>query len=326
MRFFGKSVNTRKKMLHHPIFPAFCASAVGLTALMGCGGQPETDIAVPSVAAAENTATEGPPQGADPKKLVAAAIQTMENHRSVSAEIRHEEKSLLGRSFIGTGTYHEQRQAGLRQMRLHLSIPSGNEVSSLVHVCDGQYFWKHRNLLGDAKLSRIDLAKVHRALNANENLSNPERSGKLLGMGGLPGLLRGLQEAFDFTSAQPGQWGEEKLPVWKLSGRWKTEYLIRAMPGQKEALEKGAEADLSRLPELLPDRVILILGQDILFPYRIEYHRTDEGVDRKIATMSLHHIKIDAPIEPSRFLYNPGQTDFVDETAEFIESLKADGR
>ena len=82
--------------------------------------------------------------------------------------------------------------------------------------------------------------------------------------------------------------------------------------------------DLKRLPEHMPDRVVLLLGQDDLFPYCVEYRRTIDGKDVKLVGMKLFQVNINVPIEPSFFLYNPGKQGFVNETDEFLKSLEAD--
>ena len=104
--------------------------------------------------------------------------------------------------------------------------------------------------------------------------------------------------------------------------------LARLLPKQKEAIEQGKAVDLARLPEHLPDRVALLLGEDDLFPYGIEYCRTVAkgkslvlGQPRPLVTMELFEVGFDVPIDPQQFVYNPGSIEVPDHTERFLQSL-----
>ena len=129
----------------------------------------------------------------------------------------------------------------------------------------------------------------------------------LPGLGGLSRLLRGLDANFRFTTAELGRVKQpvKYLPVWKLEGGWRPAQLVRLLPQQKAAIEQGKPVDTTRLPKHLPDRVVLLLGQEDLFPYRIEYRRqvdkkeAGEGEEtRSLVTMELYEVNLNAP--PSR--------------------------
>jgi hypothetical protein len=149
----------------------------------------------------------------------------------------------------------------------------------------------------------------------------------LPGLGGLPRLLRGLNAAFQFTSAEPGQWGN--LQVWKLEGGWKPAYLLRMLPKQREAILQGKPVDVSGLQEHVPDRVVLLLGQEDLFPYRIEYCRTSthkEGESevaetRCLLSVDYFEVHFNSRIDPGQFSYSPGNAEFSDQTEAFLQSL-----
>jgi hypothetical protein len=148
----------------------------------------------------------------------------------------------------------------------------------------------------------------------------------LPGLGGLPRLLRGLDAAFDFTAAEAGTWGRQKRAVWRLEGTWKRDRLAWMLPAQKAAMEAGKAPDLSKLPEHLPDRVVLYLGQDDMFPYRVEYHRrkADEDEDtpaRPLVVMELYDVALNVPISRSHFTYSPGNAEFTDQTEAYIKAL-----
>jgi len=217
-------------------------------------------------------------------------------------------------------------------IRLELRTQIGDQQSSLLQILSpptpaGHYLWTYCKLPDEERLSRVDLVRAAQALDKAQHTPGLGTEGMLSGLGGLPRLLRGLQAAFDFSSAEQGHFG--RLPVWRLQGQWKPDRLAKILPDQKAAIEAGRPPDLVKLPEHLPDRVVLMLGQDDLFPYRIEYRRGipekagGRNDSRALVTMELFDVKLNVPIDRNRFIYNRGSTDFSDQTESFISSLGA---
>ena len=260
-----------------------------------------------------------------PRVLLQTAVKTLLAHRSISAEIRST-VSLFDQQLIGSGIYLEQGQAENRQSRLELTLKGADDQkSSLVQVVDGRFLWTYRKVLDKTELRQVDIGRVYRVLERS-NKTPLADARALPGLGGLPQLLRNLDASFDFTSAELGLWGKRKLPVWQLEGRWKPEALARIFPQQEEALAAGKPVDLAQLPPHLPDRVLLLLGQADRFPYRIEYHRgsplgEDKSPRPPLVDMELFQPVINAPIDPHRFIYNPGDQEKINATDSFLESL-----
>lgn len=271
-----------------------------------------------------NAALPPPPQG---RMLLEAAIRELENRQSVSAKIR-QEADLFGKHLVGSGIYLEQRPGRDHLMRLELRIQVGDEVTSLVQVCDGRYLWIYRKLLDDGTLSQIDVARALHAMQETQTAAPSGRMGMLPGLGGLPRLLRSLYASFDFQAAEKGRL--DQLPVWILRGQWKPAPLAKIFPEQAQALQQGKPANWKKAPEHLPDSVIVLLGQNDLFPYRTEYHRKlgpkerkrDDQASRALVSMDLFQVSFNLPIDPNRFVYNPGNAKVVDQTANFIEGLR----
>ena len=267
--------------------------------------------------------------GAQPQALLAAAIRTLEGRDSISAEIQ-QEVDLFDKQLVGSGIYLEQRRGPLRLLRMELKLPLADRASSQVQVCDGTYLWIYRSA-GEkiSDLSRIKVDEANRALEEAEATAGPADSGLLPGLGGLPKLLRGLHQTFEFTTADRGTF--DGVPVWRLQGRWKPECLLDLLPDQRKTLEAGKLPNLELLPEHLPDRVVVLLGQDDLFPYRFEYRRSLPNKEGKspdetsspLVTMQLYNVQINTPIDPNRFIYNPGDLEPTDATDAFIKSLKS---
>ena len=105
---------------------------------------------------------------------------------------------------------------------------------------------------------------------ANAPAAAPDFS---LSLGGLPRLLWSLRTSFRF--APPTENRLDDLRIWTLDGQWNSSRLAMLLPDQKAAIDAGQPVDLSKLASQLPDRVVLRIGCDDLFPYRIEYWRRE---------------------------------------------------
>lgn len=296
---------------------------------------------------AADAASAQPPPVPTPQNLLPAAIQALERYDSVDAKLRYE-VNLFHKRLLGSGAYCEQRPGRDNLLRLEIKLQFDEFASSLVLVCDGRYLWQYRNLPSETKLVRIDVTRVLRALDRaeREKLAEqrapgtppplgpplfvaPSATPLLPGIGGLPKLLRGLESNFEFTRLERGQWGKQKQPVWGLHGQWKRERLVELLPNQKERIEKGEPPDLRKLPRQLPDEVVIVLGQQDLFPYRIEFRRqpSEEDSDATadaaaMVVMTFYEVNLNVPLDRTRFIYNPpSSTDFSDQTESFIQSL-----
>jgi hypothetical protein len=79
--------------------------------------------------------------------------------------------------------------------------------------------------------------------------------------------------------------------------------------------------------------VVLFLGRDDLFPFRVEYRRSTppslvRGADDDSATvtMDLYEVTFNVPLSPSRFTFAPGNLEHSDQTDRFLERLGAGKR
>ena len=310
----------------------------------GVGGGPISPSALPSPAAItdrgpdfvysptfvqpvrpEDATSDAPPSQAILDKAVADA----DSHRFVSASIR-QRADLMGRQLLGSGRYLELRQGVVPMIRLELSIEIAGQMTSLVQVCDGRLFWTYRKMLDGESLSHVDAVRATAALDGLLTASTtPAAAADVPGLGGISRLIRGLRASFRFATAERGQLGE--LPVWRLEGDWKADQLAKVLPKQRDAILAGKPADLSRLPIYMPDRVVLLLGQEDLFPYRIEFRRivppkkSSSTEPRSVATLEFFEVNFSAPINPAQFIYTPGALAKADQdrTDEFLQSIGA---
>lgn len=253
------------------------------------------------------------------------AIIAVESLSSVSAQVRHR-VDLLGNQLVGLGSYCEQRSAKGLELRLELVFQLGEDKkSTLTQVCSGQYLWICRD---KDPPRRIDLARVAKAVGERGGFARSGKIGNWPGLGGLPKLLRGLNANFDFTLIEETRL-DGQLPAYRLEGDWRQEKLSKTLPDQQRAPRAGTPVDLDKLPQYLPHYVVIYLEKQGLFLRRIEYSRRppakmrEQGTqkDRTIVSMDLFDVVLNAPINPARFHFDPGDAKPIDQTNAFLEEL-----
>lgn len=251
------------------------------------------------------------PAAATPDALVAKAVEALDAHRSILARMRIK-FDLLERQALGTGRYL-QGPSDTNLVRFELKLQMGEATTSLQQACDGTSLWTLRDVFGKTTLTRVDVKQVLAA----KKPKNPT-SLSALGLGGLPQLLRGLDKAFRFTAQTPAHLGE--VAVIAVRGEWEPAYLAHLAPDQKAVMEAGRPIDVKKLPPHLPDQVILYLGQDDLFPYRVEYRRTISSTTSKtMLDIVMYEVRFNPPLERQEFAFQPGATPAVDETAKYLK-------
>ncbi|MGO8688052.1 MAG: LolA family protein [Thermoguttaceae bacterium] len=285
------------------------------------GSSPASAAGNPAVAAAPHAGGAVAPQA-----VLEAAVRSLESRRSVSAKI-HQQIQLFDKQLVGRGDYLELRGGPVPLIRLEMQVQIGDQVSSLLQVCDGQTLWSYTKLADKETLTRLDAVRATAALQQAAQRPDRNPAAVLPGLGGLSKSLRALDANFRFTTAERRQF--RQAAVWRLQGGWQPAQLARLLPKQAAAIAQGKPADFRRLPQYLPDRVVLILGQEDLFPYRIEYRRTvdkkdgpsadDEG--RLLVSIDLDDVRLNFPIDRTRFFYNPGSGEPADQTNAFLQSL-----
>lgn len=275
-------------------------------------------------------------QPSSPNELLAAAVQTTEGRVSIAAQIRYR-VALFDKALVGNGIYFEHHSADGVRFRFELKTQLGDENGTLLEVCDGQSIWRYQRLHELGELSRIDVVRVLEALEEAGQINRLREVGNWPGLGGVPRMLRGLHGAFDFHSAEPNELAggtagsataTQRLPVWRLQGGWKPDRLKTLLPDRAEEIASGKPIDLTQLPQPLPESVVIYLGKDDLFPYRVDYCRSDRseagqgrGVVQPIVTLEFFYVNLNVPVDPNRFRYNPGNLECVDRTQEFLQKL-----
>jgi hypothetical protein len=233
---------------------------------------------------------------------------------------------MYGKHLVGTGEYLEQRIGGTRRFRVELRMQVGNEVRTLLHICDGRYLWRCESYMGKGTAERVDLARAARAVDTRTDIRGNDKLGWWTRLGGLSELLRDLGDWFQFATVAETKLPDQ-TPVMRLEGTWRPDRADALTSSVRRKSRSAGEA-ASRLPEHLPDRVILFLGRDDLFPFRVEYRRsTPQSLirstedDSATVAMDLFEATFNVPLNPSRFAFTPGNLEHSDQTDRFLDRL-----
>ena len=302
-----------------------------------------------------------PSASTDPAALSAAAQadslleqvwQSLERLDSITARTRHQ-IDMFEHVFVGAGMYYQQGHGQQRLTRMELRSQSGDWTSAILELCDGHFLWTFRDLATGQTLTRIDLARLYKAMgDAAESRAADEQAlrvrQQLAGGGqtvpsalqpaplppasGLPKLIGGLRQSFQFERVVAGRLGD--LPVWTLEGSWRPEALLAAAPDQKDNIAAGRPLDLKKLSAQLPERVVLDVGQQDLFPHRIVYLRRAAkgesgagqggatGEYRALVVLEFYDVHINEQIDARQFTFQPPVGQQIDDATDaYLKSL-----
>ncbi len=296
-----------------------------LTALMIGWWAAGLEVTTGAALGEDSTPRSPPSPSGGAQAVLQQAIIAVESLNSLSAQVRHR-VDLLGNQLVGVGSYFEQRGARGLELRLELVFQLAEDnKSTLTQVCSGQYLWICRD---KDPPRRIDLVRVHKEVEERGGFARPGKIGNWPGLGGLPKLLRGLNANFDFTLIEETRL-DGQLPAYRLQGDWREEKLSTGLPGPKGAPREGTRANGDALPQHLPHYVVLYLEKQGLLLRRIEYWRRPPAKarelgtqkDRVIVSMDLFDVVLNAPINPTRFHFDPGDAKPIDQTGAFLEEL-----
>jgi hypothetical protein len=296
-------------------------------------------MAASGMASAQNASPQGvsaaaPNEPADhagitPDVLVRHVIANLEAQSSIVARLRHR-IDLLGKPLVGTGIYLQQGRGVERMLRLELDVQMSKDPGKLCQVCDGKKLWLSETIGGETKLATVDVARLVRARPKSLPLDSPPLN---ISLGGLPKLMSDLDGAFSWGLVADSRL--EDLRVWSVEGRWKPARLTQMLPDQKPQIDAGQPVNLQKLPKNVPDRVVLHIGVEDGFPYRIEYWkqaaaRRDDAAreqeatrdsDKLLVLLEFYEVRLNSRIDPAQFVFDPQGKQAVDRTGEYLERL-----
>ncbi|MGD9644083.1 MAG: hypothetical protein AB7U73_00115 [Pirellulales bacterium] len=269
--------------------------------------------------------------------MLGQAVERLVAHTSVSAKLR-QEIDLYGQRLLATGSYL-QGPGPQHPFRLEFVAKNGDRQSVVEHVCDGRTLWMFRRSNGKQSLIQVDMPWVAAQLTsddaANEQpttqISAPHSA---LAIGGLPKLLANLNTAFEFAAPQAGTM--RGVPVWTLSGTWRPAVLALIVPDKKDDILQGRLPDFAKLPDQLPETVVLTLAQSTLFPHRVEYRRAAERAgslqprrfgksiaSETMVAIELFDVALDVTLDSRQFNWSAGNLEAIHGTGDYLSALRA---
>lgn len=252
--------------------------------------------------------------------LHAAARQTAE-HITIESKLRVR-TDLMGQPLIGSGEYAQLRSSSGLLLRLELTIQAGEQATTVRQISDGRDLWEHWRIGEAERLNHVDMRRVDDAISRSPGGSAVGATSTNLARGGIPRLLSQLEENFDFSQAPPRSGKIGDVPVWSVTGEWKSERLVQAVP---QAVDNG-KIVYEKLPSHLPHHVEVLLGRKDSFPYRVTYHRIHEDEGKRVAvpmvTTEFYEVAIGEVLDASQFHFRqPDNLSTADRTEAFIRSL-----
>jgi hypothetical protein len=253
------------------------------------------------------------------QELLTQAVHRLNRQPALSAKIR-QRVQMFGQELVGSGSYLQLGDAPDKMLRLDLKLQLAGRVSSLQQVSDGERLWTRREVLDAKTLSFVDLERVRRELAERREVRPPDYGADWMILGGLPALVAGLEESFQFGTAQPARYNETE--AWVIEGTWKPTALAKF-----GAAENGAAGEAS-LPAEAPQQVHVVLSAADLFPYQIEFRRRrpaeragEEGAWSPLLTMELFDVQFGPALDPLQFQYKAGDQEVADHTDFYLRKF-----
>ena len=279
-----------------------------------------------SPAPASLAAPNGPPQG---QSLLRQARAALARHKTIRATI-HQRIHLYAQEMVGSGNL-VQGPAERNLLQVDISVNIEDRDCYIQQRCDGEYYWVQKCTDGIPRLSRVDVRRVEAAraahagkLAQNVAAAHGATSLPMLGLGGMATLLDQLDLWCVFSRvSQTRPRGANETPMYVLEGTWRPERLLFWLPDQREAVEKGQPVNISKLPPMLPDRIVVFLGCDDLFPRRIEYSASqsrsyDDDEAPPLVRVHFEDVQFDQPVDPRQFKFDSPVVAPVDDTEGYL--------
>ena len=291
-------------------------------------------------------------------RLLLMAIARLEQRESIDAKLQHE-AHLGGLRLDGKGEYLQQGRGDLRKLRWLLESQHDGVRASLLLCMNDGVMWIDRTNATGRHIQQIDLWELRR-MQKRQALETPSLgansiplSSQLVGnVGGLPMLLESLRANFEFTKPgvfrAPPQLGLGDQPVIGLIGRWRHSALPSVLTDLSDVPDEELSASLiterlqkrleqSPLPEWMPLNVMVLLGQEDLFPYLIEYRSPDDQLANEelaasalfqlsrepLARLTMREVEFNRPISTVEFIYQPPSEPLWDDgTNGYVKKLE----
>jgi len=273
----------------------------------------------------------------DPQQLLAGSGRMIARQKSIVAKVRHR-ATIYDRELIGSGEYAQGPELA-RLLRYQLRTQVDTHVVEMLQVADGRHLWISTQLKDEPEIERVDIDRVLAAADPKAVAAPAGDPTRQLGLGGLSQLLTAIERDFEFNTVFRSQLGG--LAVYGIEGRWKRAALTAFDPVEQKKGKgtAGGQPTSENFRPHVPDRVVLFLGIDDLFPYRIEYRRAlpaqaggsgtpSAGLvagdpSKPLLVLEFFEVQFDVPLEERLFQFTPGTRRWADITEKFLAARNA---
>ncbi len=286
----------------NPSVPMLCARTTALLAValgsFAHGGAARADDG-PAPADGERAK-----QSLSPEEIVSEARKRLAAYSTIQMKITQ-------RTHFGdrsSRAYGQYLQGTNLRSRLEFHTQVGQVKGDILQVCDGQDLWTQYTV-GDEV--RLTLRKVRPILQVarTQGVTGEQMLKTELGLGGLPEMIRAVEEATEFDKVEKRE--KDGQTEYVVGGHWSEDF--RKSFGE------------ARIDRYIPDRIDVHLDAK-LFPRRIVYLKNaadGEGANELLVSLEFGEPTLGEPIDASLFTFKPPTGVFPrDLTEQYIQKLQ----
>ena len=272
-------------------------------------------------------------ESASGDQFLAEVLATLQRRPSIAARLRHKAR-LHELALTGSGKYWQRGVGNQRVTRWEMQTQVAGKTASYVQVFDGNHLWTDRSLPGGRKVHRLDVGRLQSRRRRIAAVGTRSLGAKTVwepliaaaeGQGGLAEMLADALRRFTFAPPRASQLNGPA--VYALVGQWRRDELENLWP------ELASGDGTPTWPRQLPHHVLLLVGQNNLFPYVVEHRRVDDAQlaasaagDRPtrdpLLRYELYEVQFAAAMDDSLFEFKPGDVQWTDETSLVLKRLR----
>ena len=214
---------------------------------------------------------------------------------------------VMEKEYTARGKYEEQRlshpppsdfQRSMYRLDLNFVMDAptvpGSEPNRMTIVCypkpdrEMGRLWEYRSIEGVKTLKYVKLADLEDEIRRRNRLSLFGSVGEVKNLGGLSGALKQIAKFYEFTDPHEETVleGNKSLPVWRISGPLRPEFLERMIKAFG-----GLERKTNNYPRQMPTNIEICIGKGDAFPHKIEYHNRpqEDSPKRTVLTRIVYY-------------------------------------
>ncbi len=190
--------------------------------------------------------------------------------------------------------------------------PAANaKKNAVIHVCDGSVLWTQWTTNGKSRVDRRNIQEILKEFDSSK--VSPDQLMAGLGIGGIPSLLKSMQDRMVFNSTAEKQIDGKPFVV--VQGRWSDEQARRMVT------QRG------QLPSYVPEFVRVFFEKKTMFPRRIVFLKKHPAptvmTAKPMVTLDFTNVVLNGDVDAAQFRFAVPATMAQDDlTEQIIKRLK----